>query len=319
MAVSHVGNKVVLIGAGDVGIAYAYALVNQGTVDHLAIIDIDEKKLEGNVMDLNHGVVWAPSRTRVSKGTYADCADAALVVICAGAAQRPGETRLELVGRNMKIMKAITDEIMANDFDGILLVASNPVDALTYAVWKYSGLPSHRVIGSGTILDSARYRYMLGELFEVAPTSVHAYIIGEHGDSELPVISSGQVAGVSLARRARLDPGFAERIENIFVETRDAAYEIIDRKGSTSYGIGMGLARITRAVVSNQDVVLPVSALLDGEYGRKDLYIGTPAVIGGAGITRVVELALNDHEQQLFDKSADLLEDVVREFFPHED
>ena len=179
-----VGNKVVLIGAGDVGVAYAYALVNQGTCDHLAIIDIDEKKLEGNVKDLNHGVVWASSRTRVSKGTYADCADAAMVVICAGAAQKPGETRLQLVGKNMKIMKSIVDEVMSNGFDGIFLVASNPVDILTYAVWQYSGLDWHQVVGSGTVLDSARFRYMLGERYAVAPTSIHAYIIGEHGDTE---------------------------------------------------------------------------------------------------------------------------------------
>lgn len=247
-----IGNKVVLIGAGDVGVAYAYALVNQGTVDHLAIIDIDEKKLEGNVMDLNHGVVWAGSNTRVTKGTYADCTDAAMVVICAGAAQKPGETRLQLVDKNMKIMKSIVDEVMANDFDGILVVASNPVDILSYAAWKYSGLPAHRVFGSGTVLDSARFRYMLGSLYNCSPTSIHAYIIGEHGDSELPVLSSATIAGVSMRIQLEKDPELEERLEKIFEETRDAAYRIIDAKGSTSYGIGMGLARITRAVIQNQ-------------------------------------------------------------------
>ena len=214
-----VGNKVVLIGAGDVGIAYAYALVNQGTCDHLAIIDIDEKKLEGNVMDLNHGVVWAPSRTRVTKGTYADCEDAAMVVICAGAAQKPGETRLQLVGKNMKIMKSIVDEVMGAGFDGIFLVASNPVDILTYAVWQYSGLDWHRVIGSGTVLDSARFRYMLGERYEVAPTSIHSYIIGEHGDTELPVLSSSTVAGVSMRKTLEKNPGLEEELERVFEET----------------------------------------------------------------------------------------------------
>ena len=209
-----VGNKVVLIGAGDVGVAYAYALVNQGTCDHLAIIDIDEKKLEGNVKDLNHGVVWASSRTRVSKGTYADCADAAMVVICAGAAQKPGETRLQLVGKNMKIMKSIVDEVMSNGFDGIFLVASNPVDILTYAVWQYSGLDWHQVIGSGTVLDSARFRYMLGERYAVAPTSIHAYIIGEHGDTELPVLSSATIAGVSMRKQLERDPNLEGEREN---------------------------------------------------------------------------------------------------------
>ena len=309
------GNKVVLIGAGDVGIAYAFALVNQGVCDHLAIIDIDEKKLEGNVMDLNHGVVWAPSRTKVTKGTYADCEDAAMVVICAGAAQKPGETRLQLVDKNMKIMKSIVDNVMVNGFDGIFLVASNPVDILSYAVWKYSGLPHERVIGSGTVLDSARFRYMLGELYEVAPTSIHSYIIGEHGDTELPVLSSATIAGVSMRKLLEKDPQLEGRLERIFEETRDAAYTIIDAKGSTSYGIGMGLARITRAVLQNQDVALPVSALLQGEYGQKDIYLATPAIVNRKGIRRVVELELTDHELERMTHSADTLRAIQDEFF----
>ncbi|GAA1475300.1 L-lactate dehydrogenase [Corynebacterium felinum] len=310
-----VGNKVVLIGAGDVGVAFSYALVNQGICDHLAIIDIDEKKLEGNVMDLNHGVVWAPSRTKVTKGSYEDCADAAMVVICAGAAQKPGETRLQLVDKNMKIMKTIVDNVMAQGFDGIFLIASNPVDILTYAVWRYSGLDWHRVIGSGTVLDSARFRYMLGERYEVAPTSIHAYIIGEHGDTELPVLSSATVAGVSMRKQLEKTPGLEEELEKIFEETRDAAYKIIDAKGSTSYGIGMGLARITRAVLQNQDVALPVSALLQGEYGQEDIYIGTPAIINRRGIRRVVELELSDHEKERFTHSCDVLRSIQKEFF----
>ena len=310
-----VGNKVVLVGAGDVGVAYAYALVNQGTIDHLAIIDIDEKKLEGNVMDLNHGVVWAPSRTRVTMGSYADCEDAAMVVICAGAAQKPGETRLQLVDKNVHIMNSIVEQAMANGFDGIFLVATNPVDLLTYAVWKASGLPHQRVIGSGTVLDSARYRYMLSEMEDVAPTSVHAYIIGEHGDSELPVVSSANIAGVSLALRAKEEPGFNERIEKIFENTRDAAYHIIDAKGSTSYGIGMGLARITRAVIQNQAVALPVSAYLEGQYGVEDVYIGTPAIIDRGGINRVIELELDEHEQERFMNSYHTLDAIKKDIF----
>lgn len=310
-----VGNKVVLIGAGDVGVAYAYALVNQGTVDHLAIIDIDEKKLEGNVMDLNHGTVWAASNTRVSKGTYQDCADAAMVVICAGAAQKPNETRLQLVDKNMKIMKSITDNIMATGFDGIILVASNPVDVLTYAVWKFSGLSKNQILGSGTILDSARFRYMLSQRYEVAPTSIHAYIIGEHGDTELPVLSSATIAGVSMRKKLEQTPGLNEELEQIFEQTRDAAYKIIDAKGSTSYGIGMGLARITRAIMHNQDVALPISALLDGQYGHEDIYIGTPAIINRTGVARVIELELTDHEQERFDHSAQTLKKIKGEFF----
>lgn len=312
---NFVGNKVVLIGAGDVGIAYAYALVNQGTVDHLAIIDIDEKKLEGNVMDLNHGVVWAPSRTRVTVGTYEDCKDASMVVICAGAAQKPGETRLQLVDKNVNIMNSIVGDVMKNGFDGIFLVASNPVDLLTYAVWKASGLPHERVIGSGTVLDSARYRYMLSEMENVAPTSVHAYIIGEHGDSELPVVSSANIAGVHMSRRSESDPDYNQRIEKIFEQTRDAAYHIIDAKGSTSYGIGMALARITRAVIQNQGVALPVSTYLQGEYGAEDVYMGTPAIVDRSGVNRAIELQLDEHEQERFNKSFNTLNDIKKEIF----
>lgn len=309
------GNKVVLIGAGDVGVAYAYALVNQGIVDHLAIIDIDERKTEGNVMDLNHGVVWAPSRTKVTRGTYADCEDAALVVLCAGAAQKPGETRLQLVDKNMRIFKSIVDEVMANGFDGIFLVATNPVDILSYATWKFSGLPAHRVIGSGTVLDTARFRYMLGEYFDVSPMSVHAYIVGEHGDSELPVLSSANIAGVGLRGKLERNPELHDELEQIFIRTRDAAYEIIDAKGSTSYGIGMGLARITRAIFQNQEVALPVSALLRGEYGHEDMYIGTPAIVNRKGIRRVVELELDDYEAEQFDKSVATLREIQDPFW----
>lgn len=309
------GNKVVLIGAGDVGVAYAYALVNQGIVDHLAIIDIDERKTEGNVMDLNHGVVWAPSRTKVTRGTYADCEDAALVVLCAGAAQKPGETRLQLVDKNMRIFKSIVDEVMANGFDGIFLVATNPVDILSYATWKFSGLPAHRVIGSGTVLDTARFRYMLGEYFDVSPMSVHAYIVGEHGDSELPVLSSANIAGVGLRSKLERNPELHDELEQIFIRTRDAAYEIIDAKGSTSYGIGMGLARITRAIFQNQEVALPVSALLRGEYGHEDMYIGTPAIVNRKGIRRVVELELDDYEAEQFDKSVATLREIQDPFW----
>ncbi len=309
------GNKVVLVGAGDVGVAYAYALVNQGIVDHLAIIDIDERKTEGNVMDLNHGVVWAPSRTKVTSGTYADCEDAALVVLCAGAAQKPGETRLQLVDKNMRIFKSIVDEVMASGFDGIFLVATNPVDILSYATWKFSGLPAHRVIGSGTVLDTARFRYMLGEYFDVSPMSVHAYIVGEHGDSELPVLSSANIAGVGLRSKLEKNPELHDELEEIFIRTRDAAYEIIDAKGSTSYGIGMGLARITRAIFQNQEVALPVSALLRGEYGHEDMYIGTPAIVNRKGIRRVVELELDDYEAQQFDKSVATLREIQDPFW----
>ncbi|MDN8624275.1 MULTISPECIES: L-lactate dehydrogenase [Corynebacterium] len=311
----RLGNKIVLIGAGDVGIAYAFALINQGVCDELAIIDIDEKKTAGNVMDLNHGVVWASSPTNVKVGTYDDCADAAMVVVCAGAAQKPGETRLQLVDKNIKILNSIIGDVMKHDFDGIFLIASNPVDILTYATWKISGLPKERVIGSGTVLDSARFRSMLGDMYDVAPSSIHAYIIGEHGDSELPVLSSSTVGGVSMRKKLEKDPELHGRLEKVFEETRDAAYTIIDAKGSTSFGIGMGLARITRAVLQNQNVVLPVSAYLQGEYGEDDIYIGTPALVNRGGIHRVIELELDDHEAEQMKASAAQLREIKDRFY----
>lgn len=313
------GAKIVLIGAGDVGIAYAYALVNQGLCDHLAIIDINERKTWGHVQDLNHAVPWAGHSVKVSVGTYEDCADAAVVVNCAGVAQKPGETRLDLVGRNVAIFENIVGKVMASGFNGIFLVATNPVDILSFATWKLSGLPSSQVIGSGTILDTARYRYSLGRYFDLAPSSVHAYVIGEHGDTELPVLSAGSAGGVPLKKmlRARAEEKAqdgAHPIDDasaIFEETRDAAYEIIQAKGSTSFGIGMGLARITRAILHNQDVVLPVSALLEGQYGLEDVYIGTPAVIDRRGVRHVVELDLDGDENQKFQHSARVLKDVM--------
>lgn len=311
----RLGNKIVLIGAGDVGIAYAFALINQGVCDELAIIDIDEKKTAGNVMDLNHGVVWASSPTNVKVGTYDDCADAAMVVVCAGAAQKPGETRLQLVDKNIKILNSIIGDVMRHNFDGIFLIASNPVDILTYATWKISGLPKECVIGSGTVLDSARFRSMLGDMYDVAPSSIHAYIIGEHGDSELPVLSSSTVGGVSMRKKLEKDPELHGRLEKVFEETRDAAYTIIDAKGSTSFGIGMGLARITRAVLQNQNVVLPVSAYLQGEYGEDDIYIGTPALVNRGGIHRVVELELDDHEAEQMKASVAQLREIKDRFY----
>lgn len=310
------GAKIVLIGAGDVGIAYAYALVNQGLCDHLAIIDINERKTWGHVQDLNHAVPWGGHSIKVTVGSYEDCADAAMVVNCAGVAQKPGETRLDLVERNVAIFEDIVGKVMETGFNGIFVVATNPVDVLSYATWKMSGLASNQVIGSGTILDTARYRYALGRYFDLAPSSVHAYVIGEHGDTELPVLSAGSAGGVPLKKmlQARAEEKAESRddADKIFEETRDAAYEIIQAKGSTSFGIGMGLARITRAILHNQDVVLPVSVLLEGHYGMEDIYIGTPAVIDRRGVRHVVELDLDADEKAKFQHSADVLLDVMK-------
>lgn len=312
----YVENKVVLIGAGAVGIAYAYALVNQGIADELVLVDTDENRTRGEATDLNHCEAWAPSAITVSNGGYEECKDAAVVVLCAGAAQRPGQTRLDMVGTNVAITQEIVAKVMATGFDGIFLVATNPVDILTYATWRASGLPSAQVLGSGTSLDTARLRFNLAQYFEVATTNVHALIIGEHGDSELPVWSAASIAGRSLTKRIAANPQIADDIEDIYVRTRDAAYDIIAAKGSTSYGIGMALARITRAILSNQKVTLPVSALLEGQYGQEDIYIGVPASIGRRGVREVVELDLTDDELERFTASADTLRSVMQEFWP---
>ncbi|AIJ33285.1 lactate dehydrogenase [Corynebacterium imitans] len=311
------GNKVVLIGAGSVGMAYAYALINQGLCDQLAIIDINEEKTWGEVEDLNHSVPYSGHNTKVTVGTYEDCRDAALIVNCAGVAQREGETRLDLVGRNVKIFDSINKEVMANGFNGIYLVATNPVDVLTYATQKQTGLPASQVLGSGTVLDTARWRYNLSQKYNVSATSVHSYIIGEHGDTELPVISTGSIAGIALrnrlAKEAETNPDVYKEIDEMFVATRDAAYKIIQAKGSTDFGIGGCLARITRAIFMNEDVVLPVSAKLDGQYGQSDIYIGTPAVVNRNGIREAIELYLNDEELEKFTHSAETLRNVMKE------
>ena len=311
------GTKVVLIGAGAVGIAYAYALLNQGLTDHLAIIDLNEELTWAQAEDLSHSVPYSGHNIDVTVGTYEDCRDAAMVVNCAGVAQREGETRLDLVARNVKIFESINNEVMANGFNGIYLVATNPVDVLTYVTWKQTGLPSNQVIGSGTVLDTARWRHNLGKYFDISPSAVHTYIIGEHGDSELPVISTGTVAGVPLhamlEKEAETNPGIYDEIDEMFVKTRDAAYEIIKRKGNTSFGVGNALARITRAILRNEDVVLPVSALLQGEYDNDDIYLGTPTVLNRGGVRNVVELRLDEDEYAKFDNSATTLRGVIEQ------
>nr|WP_295972705.1 L-lactate dehydrogenase [uncultured Bacillus sp.] len=309
-------NRVALIGTGAVGSSYVFALLNQGITEEIVLIDINQKKAEGDAMDLNHGLPFSPARTRIWSGDYSDCKDADLVVICAGAAQKPGETRLELVEKNGKIFKGIVTEIMANGFDGIFLVATNPVDILTYAVWKYSGLPKHRVIGSGTILDTARFRFLLGEYFDVDTRNVHAYIIGEHGDTELPVWS-----GVNIATRpisailGKSEKYNWDDLDSLFLNVRDAAYQIIDRKGATFYGIAMGLVRLTKAILHNENSVLTISAYLDGEYGHRDIYIGVPAIVNRNGIREVIQVNLSEAEEEKFSHSVSVLKKTMSSVF----
>ncbi|WP_226085346.1 L-lactate dehydrogenase [Mesobacillus sp. S13] len=308
---NHV-NRVVLVGTGFVGSSYAFAMVNQGVTEELVLVDLNKEKSEGDAMDLNHGMAFAPSQTKIWFGSYADCKDADLVVLCAGANQKPGETRLDLVEKNSKIFKSIVDEIMASGFDGIFLVATNPVDILTYAVWKYSGLPKERVIGSGTILDTARFRFLLGDYFKVDTRNVHAYIIGEHGDTELPVWSHADIGGKPIANMMKDQEHYKhDDLEEIFTNVRDAAYHIIQRKGATYYGIAMGLVRLTKAILQDENSILTVSAQLNGEYGHEDIYIGVPAIVNRNGIREIVELSLDEDEQQKFNHSVGVLRKVM--------
>ncbi|MDP4085226.1 MAG: L-lactate dehydrogenase [Bacillota bacterium] len=306
-------NRVVLIGTGFVGSSYAFALLNQGITEELVLIDLNQNKAEGDAMDLNHGLPFAPSKTKIWFGSYADCKDADVVVLTAGANQKPGETRLDLVEKNTKIFKGIVEDIMSCGFDGIFIVATNPVDILSYVVWKFSGLPKERVIGSGTILDTARFRFLLGDYFDVDPRNVHAYIIGEHGDTELPVWSHADIAGTSISEWTKNKQGFdQDDLNHLFLNVRDAAYQIIERKGATYYGIAMGLVRLTKAILGNENSVLTVSAYLDGEYGQSDIYIGVPAVVNRNGIRQVVELELSNEEKEKFVHSANVLKKTLQ-------
>lgn len=309
-------NRVALIGTGFVGSSYAFALLNQVITEELVLIDLNKDKAEGDAMDLNHGLPFAPSTTKIWFGGYGDCRNADLVVLTAGANQKPGETRLDLVEKNTKIFKSIVGEIMANGFDGIFLVATNPVDILTYAVWKFSGLPKERVIGSGTILDTARFRYLLGDYFAVDPRNVHGYIIGEHGDTELPVWSQADIAGTTISDWSKNKPDFNEEdLAQIFLNVRDAAYQIIEKKGATYYGIAMGLVRVTKAILGNENSVLTVSTYLDGEYDQKDIFIGVPAVVNRNGIREIVELDLSDEEKEKFSHSVQTLKRTLEPVF----
>lgn len=308
--------RVALIGTGFVGSSYAFALLNQGIAEELVLIDMNVEKAEGDSMDLNHGLPFSPSAMKIWNGAYSDCKDADLVVITAGSNQKPGETRLDLLERNTNIFKAIVTEVMNSGFKGVFLVATNPVDLLTYATWKFSGLPKERVIGSGTILDTARFRFLLGRYFQVDTRNVHAYIIGEHGDTELPVWSSANIGGRPILEIIEDNPNYSiADLENIFINVRDAAYQIINKKGATYYGIAMGLVRLTKAILNNENSILTVSAYLEGHYGHEGLHIGVPAVVNQNGIREIVKLELNTEEYAKFEHSVNVLKERMAPIF----
>lgn len=307
-------NKVVIIGAGAVGCSYAFSMVNQAAAEEIILIDVNERKAVGEAMDLNHGVPFSPSNTVIRSGTYGDCKNADLVVIAAGLPQKPGETRLELLDKNIRVFKSIVGNLLHAGFDGIILVASNPVDILTYAAFKESGFPSGRVIGSGTVLDSARFKYMLGHYLGVDSRNVHAIIIGEHGDTELAVWSQASIGVENLDKvlRRRNNPKDKAELDKIFINVRDAAYEIISRKGATYYAIGLCLARITKAIFNNENSILPVSCYLENQYGQRDIYMGVPAIVNRSGIKEIIEIDLDDNETRQFNYSAAVLKEQIK-------
>ena len=298
-------NKVVLIGCGNVGMSYAYALLNQRTyVNELALIDLNQERVEGEVMDLNHCLAFSPSKMKIKVGTYGDCQDASLIVIAAGVNQKPGETRLELLKRNASIFQSIITEVMNNNFNGIFLVATNPVDIMTYLTQKYSGLPRKRVIGSGTTLDTARLRFLVGDKLKISPSNIHGYVIGEHGDSEFIPWSD-----VSVALQPIKDFITEQDMSEIQEEVKTAAYKIINAKGATYYGIGMCLVRITNALLGDENTVMVVSTYDEAN----DVYIGLPSVINKFGADRKINVELNEQETEKLLNSINVLKEAIRE------
>jgi len=304
--------RVAIVGVGNVGATFAYALLLSGLASEIVLIDQNRARAEGEAMDLNHAVPFA-SPTRVWAGDYTDCAGAAVTMITAGAAQKPGETRLDLVKKNAGIFRQIVPQIARHNPDGIILVTTNPVDVLAYVAWKLSGLPAQRVIGSGTILDTARFRYLLSQHYGVDPRSVHALIIGEHGDSEVPVWSLANIAGMRLKDFCCFQDVMYDqaKLDDIFRQTRDAAYHIIERKGATYYAIGAGLVRVIEAILRDQSTVLSVSTLIDKYYGIDDVYLSLPAVVDRGGIEGVLRLALDDSETVGLRRSAEVLKSTI--------
>lgn len=303
--------KVVLVGDGAVGSSYAFAMAQQGIAEEFAIVDIIKERTEGDAMDLEDATAFTAPKN-IYSADYDTCKDADLVVITAGAPQKPGETRLQLVDKNLKIIKSVVEPIVKSGFNGIFLVAANPVDILTYAVQKLSGFPKNKVIGSGTSLDSARLRVALGKKLHVDPRDVIANIMGEHGDSEFAAYSSATVGGKPLLDIAK-DEGISEdELLKIEDDVRNKAYEIINRKGATFYGVATALMRISKAILRDENSVLPIGAPMNGEYGLNDLYIGTPAVVNASGVAKVIEVPLNDREKKAMADSAKQLEEVAK-------
>jgi L-lactate dehydrogenase len=280
------------------------------------LVDIDKKRAEGEAMDLNHGLAFAGNNMKIKAGSYDDCANADIVAICAGVAQKPGETRLDLLKRNTAVFKSIIDPVTASGFNGIFLVATNPVDIMTNITCTLSGFNPRRVLGTGTALDTARLRYLLGDYFKVDPRNCHAYVIGEHGDSEFVAWSKATIGAKPVLELCQQAGGVhcIDDMNTIAEEVRTAAYRIIEAKNATYYGIGMAMVRITRAILSNENSILTVSAMLRGHYKQEEpVFIGVPCIINANGVREIIQLSLTEGEQQLFDASSATLRSLYND------
>ena len=297
-------SKIVIVGCGNVGMSYAYSLINQKcSVDELVLIDKNMGKAEGEAMDLNHSIPYSPNSINIKVGNYTDCSNADIVVLSAGANQEVGETRLDLIHKNDIIFKSIINSIMESGFNGIFLIATNPVDAMSYITYKYSGLDSNKVIGTGTSLDTARLRYMLSKKLNISPKNVHAYVMGEHGDSEFIAWSTAMVGTINISDKLTI-----EEKKEIGIQVRDSAYDIIKKKGNTSYGIGTCLLRITNAILNDENAIITVSC-----YDENELYVSIPCVINREGIKEKLDINLNEEEEKMLNKSKEIIKGVIEE------
>lgn len=305
--------KIVLVGTGFVGMSFAYSLLNQGGVNELVLIDVLKEKAEGEAMDLSHGVPYAPSKMEIRAGDYDECKDADIVVITAGINQKPNQTRLELVQTNAKIIKEITENVVRSGFNGIFVIASNPVDIMTYVVAKVSGFPKEKVIGSGTALDTARVRYLIGEYLGVSSKNIHAYIMGEHGDSSFVSWENAYVGCKKMTDIMKDNNHPMSDLAEIHKDVVNAAYEIIEKKKATYYGIGVALTKIVKAILNDENEIMTLSSYQRGEYNQEGLYIGVPTIIGANGVKEILELKLTDEDQAKFDNSCNILRDIIKE------
>lgn len=304
--------KITVVGAGFVGSTTAYTLMLGGLVSELVLIDVNKSKADGEVMDMNHGMPFVRP-VRIYSGDYSDSKDSDIVIITAGASQKPGETRIDLLNRNTAIFKGIIGEVTRYNSDSILLIVTNPVDILTYVTYKLSGFPKNKVVGSGTVLDTARFRYLLGEHAGIDTRNVHAYIIGEHGDTEVPAWSLANIAGIPMNTYCdRCDSCIDGEIrKNIYSNVKNAAYQIIEKKGATYYAVALAVRRIVEAILRDENSILTVSSLLEGEYGLQDICLSLPSIVNSSGVEKIMDVPISDIEKELLVKSGNSLKEIL--------